>query len=226
MKTLISYFTLLALVATSTATTCLIQTSEKVLENNNWITLKNECLTAVNDQIKEEIGASLKYLSMAGHFAQDSKNRPGFAKKFFEAASEEREHAIKLIEYLSMRGENSDDIPDFRSLPEEWVATTVSTGESALLEALKMETHVTNKIVEVIETCEKDNKFGKANGSFKLKNDYHLVDYLTGDFLDEQYKGQKEIANHLSTLNKMNENHPEMGEFLFDKKLLLGEPPM
>lgn len=41
---------------------------------------------------------------MAAYFSQDNVNRPGFAKLFFEAASEEREHAHKLIEYLSMRG--------------------------------------------------------------------------------------------------------------------------
>lgn len=37
-------------------------------------------------------------------------NRPGFAKLFFDASSEEREHALKLIEYLLMRGELTTNV--------------------------------------------------------------------------------------------------------------------
>lgn len=41
---------------------------------------------------------------------QDSVNRPGFAKFFLESASEEREHAMKIIQYLLMRGELTSEI--------------------------------------------------------------------------------------------------------------------
>jgi len=47
-----------------------------------------------------------------------------------------------------------------------------------------------------------------------------LVDYLTGEFLDEQYKGQRDLAGKLSTLGKMLDSHGALGEFLFDKELL------
>jgi ferritin heavy chain len=48
----------------------------------------------------------LSWLILQGsHFLQDTVNRPGFAKFFLESASEERQHALKLIEYLLMRGE-------------------------------------------------------------------------------------------------------------------------
>lgn len=50
-----------------------------------------------------------------------------------------------------------------------------------------------------------------------------LVDYLTSDFLDEQYKGQRDLAGKSSTLGKMMQTHGPLGEFLFDKKLLNGE---
>jgi len=50
-----------------------------------------------------------------------------------------------------------------------------------------------------------------------------LVDYLTSDFLDEQYKGQRDLAGKISTLGKMMQAHGPLGEFLFDKKLLNGE---
>lgn len=65
----------------------------------------NPCIQAVRGQIQKEIDASMKYLAMGAHFSRDTVNRPGFAKMFFNSASEEREHAIKLIDYLLMRGE-------------------------------------------------------------------------------------------------------------------------
>lgn len=50
-----------------------------------------------------------------------------------------------------------------------------------------------------------------------------LVDYLTGDFLDEQYKGQRHLSGRVSTLDKMMGAHGALGEFLFDKKLVAGD---
>jgi len=50
-----------------------------------------------------------------------------------------------------------------------------------------------------------------------------LVDYLSGDFLEEQYKGQRDLATKISVLGKMLDNYGTLGEFLFDKKLLNGE---
>lgn len=49
---------------------------------------------------------------------------------------------------------------------------------------------------------------------------FQLVDYLTGEFLEEQYKGQRDLAGKASTLKKMMERHSALGEFIFDKKLL------
>ncbi len=55
---------------------------------------------------------------------------------------------------------------------------------------------------------------------YLLKLLFQLVDYLTGEFLDEQYKGQRELAGMISTLDKMMRSHGPIGEFLYDKKLL------
>ena len=66
------------------------------------------CVKEVRRQIQTEIDASLTYLAMGAHFAQDSVNRIGFSEFFFKAAGEEREHAGLLIEYLLMRGSLND----------------------------------------------------------------------------------------------------------------------
>jgi len=48
-----------------------------------------------------------------------------------------------------------------------------------------------------------------------------FVDYLTGEFLEEQYKGQRDLAGKIATLGKMVENSgAELAYFLFDKQLL------
>lgn len=142
--------------------------------------MKDKCTLATEGQIKKEITASIKYLSMAAYFSKDSVNRPGFAKLFFDAAGEEREHALKLIEYLSMRGrylgstkssipsidisalvKNADDLSPL-GLTLVPLATTddkTSSGLIALQNALKLEVAVTKSIRSVIDECEKTDDF-------------------------------------------------------------------
>ncbi|XP_011303827.1 ferritin subunit isoform X2 [Fopius arisanus] len=182
---------------------------------SDWLDMVDPCIRIMGHQVQTEIQAAMTYLAMGAHFAKDSVNRPGFSKFFFEAASEEREHAIKIIEYLLMRGQLTSDVGKLLKFPlktprEEW-----STAVAALSEALTVEAKVTSSIREIIKTCE-----APKTSDF---NDYHLVDYLTGDFLDEQYKGQRDLAGKISTLGKMMTTHGPLGEFLYDKKLLNNE---
>lgn len=174
----------------------------------DWIDMSASCIDAMRNQIQKEIDASFTYLSMAAHFSRDTVNRPGFAEHFFKAAREEREHATNLITYLSMRGQLVDSVTNLITVPavekQNW-----TDGAEALSDALSLEAKVTKSIRDVIAKCEKAKV-----------NDYHLVDYLTGVYLEEQYKGQRELAGQLSTLKKMMKNNGQLGEFLFDKSLL------
>jgi len=185
--------------------------SKDVEMPTKWKDMEELCVNATRAQIQEELNAAITYMAMGAHFAQDTVNRPGFAKMFFESASEEREHAIALIKYLLMRG---DLIKDLSSLintqPVAPAVTSWNSGNDAMKGALELETYVTGKIKHLIKACESSNGV----------NDYHLVDYLTGVYLEEQYKGQREFAGKISTLGKMMEKHGALGEFLFDKKLL------
>lgn len=173
--------------------------------------MANTCTNSMRRQIQEEINAAMQYMAMGAHFSKDTVNRPGFAKFFFDAASEERQHAIKLISYLLMRGELTSDVSSLIRTVLEPAVVEWKTGIDALRDALQLETSVTRKIRDVIQKCE------EGNMEF---NDYHLVDYLSGDFLDEQYKGQRDLAGKISTLDKMIDKHGGLAEFLFDKKLL------
>jgi len=176
----------------------------------DWIDMGDSCVSRVRSHVMEELKASMQYMAMAAHFSKDSINRPGFAKIFFEAASEEREHAIKLIHYLLMRGELTSSVSNMIKKSLTPPVTTWSNAASALRDALQLEASVTKKIRTLIEVCEDEKTF----------NDYHFVDYLTGDFLTEQYEGQRDLAGKLSNLDKLMDKHGAIGEFLFDKKLL------
>ncbi|XP_030559571.1 ferritin subunit isoform X1 [Drosophila novamexicana] len=175
-----------------------------------WPDMKEPCIRSMRDQIQKEIEASTQYLAMAAYFSTDTVNRPGFAEHFFKAAREEREHGSKLVEYLSMRGQLTDTVNNLIKVPS--VKVTNWTGLSALEDAFKLETEVTKSIRELIKTCEGTSK--KADD-----NDYHLVDYLTGVYLEEQLTGQRDLAGKITTLEKMMSSHGQLGEFLFDKNL-------
>ncbi|XP_050531119.1 ferritin subunit [Daktulosphaira vitifoliae] len=188
----------------------------KVQIPDDWISMVDPCTKKLKSQVQEELIASMTYFAMGAHFSKDTVNRPGFAKIFFESASEEREHAIKIIGYLLMRGGLTQDISQLIRDPQP-LAETWADGLSALKDALKLEAHVTRKIRDIASVCEEPGREGQDF------NDYHLVDWLTGDFLTEQYEGQRDLAGKISNLGKMMDSHGALGEFLFDKKLLNGE---
>lgn len=89
---------------------------------DHWTDMNQTCTDAVRDQIQMEVDASYVYLAMGAYFARDDVNMPGFSKMFFEHASEERSHALALIEYLLMRGPGKKD----QKLTEKLVSVSVS----------------------------------------------------------------------------------------------------
>lgn len=209
-----------------------MEKSFSYVDPSQWGNMVDPCIQTTISQIGCEIRASLEYFKFGTHFARYDINRPGFAKFFYGSASEEREHAIKLIEYLTMRGaakpfDKKTDLghllKNAASCPIFNIAETCyANGHNAMKCALDMESAVTGAINKLISTCEAsevcDN--GKDCPDDKKTNDYHFVDYLTGEFLEEQYKGQRDIAGRVKTLEKLLHTHGNIGEFLFDKTLL------
>jgi len=215
MKFIVALF-LVAVLAGSTVgdMTCSIGIPEISKE---WIDLKGDCLSEMRSQIQMEFDASYAYLAMAAHFSKDTINRPGFAEFFFHSAKEEREHGSKLIEYLSMRGELLNTTSLFRVPTVEkhiW-----NDGAEALADALDLEIKVTKSIRKLIHTCEKGHDSTVKKSNSKGYNYFHLVDWLVGTYLEEQLKGQREIAGKLVTLKKLLAKHAGLGEFLFDKEM-------
>lgn len=71
--------------------------------------MNRSCSAKLQDQINKEFDAAIFYMQYGAYFAQYQVNLPGFEKFFFNAASEEREHGMKLIEYALMRGQKPID---------------------------------------------------------------------------------------------------------------------
>lgn len=185
-------------------------------EDAPWDKMGNStCTEKLHKQVNLEFNAAIFYLQYAAYFAQYKVNLPGFEKFFFDAAAEEREHGMKLMEYALMRGQNPSNYAgfklDFTNQAENLQTKPDNDGVStpalqALEQALKKEESVTSSIREVIEACEGE------------PNDYHLVDYLTGEFLEEQHQGQRELAGKIKMLKKMLKTNPDLGDFIFDKQ--------
>ncbi len=57
---------------------------------------------ALNAQINKEFYSAYLYLSMSAHF--EAQNLPGFAKWTRMQADEEKEHALKIFDFVNERG--------------------------------------------------------------------------------------------------------------------------
>uniref|UniRef100_A0A146LZE4 Ferritin n=1 Tax=Lygus hesperus TaxID=30085 RepID=A0A146LZE4_LYGHE len=217
---------------------------EPILPNTEWIDIKDDCVNLARKQIRMEFEAALAYLQLGSYFSQYDINRPGFAKFFLGAASEERSHAIKIFDYLLMRGQMTTYNPDpqlhtllmgtsanksseLTKLSVSLKKKEVNGGLEALNLALGFEVAVTRSIKRMIKACENDEVLSdkekdlltKNEGSI-ASNDYHMVDWLITDLLDEQLKGQRELAGRIATLYKMKDGYGQIADFLYDKKLL------
>jgi len=165
------------------------------------------CADAIKNHIKLEFKAALQYLVMGVYFGQDTINLEGFSKMFYEHASEERTHGVKFIDYLRMRGNNDIDFfgggeSELKPVNDKY---SWRDGEEALRDALDMEKSVTRSIKKLVDICEKD---------------FHAADWLTGTWLDEQFLGQRHLAEMINTFANFRETHEELADWMFSQHLL------
>lgn len=157
-----------------------------------------DCEAGINKQINMELYASYVYQSMAYYFDRDDVALKGFFKFFKASSDEERGHAEKLMEYQNMRGGRVvlQDIkkPD----REEW-----GTGLESMQTALGLEKAVNQSLLDL-------HKIGDAHG------DPQFMDFLEGNYLNEQVSSIKEISDLCSRLRRAG---PGVGEHLIDREL-------
>jgi len=149
-----------------------------------------ELAKAINEQIGREFGASLQYLSIAGHFQIQKLTL--LAKLFFDQAEEEKIHALKFVHYvLDTQGELhipaiAEPTPSFNS------------AEEASQAALTWEMEVTGQINHLMNLA-------------ISQNDYLAQSFLQW-FVDEQLEEVMKMEQLLSVIRRAGERNLLMVE--------------
>jgi len=106
---------------------------------------------AINQQIANELGASVQYIQIASYFENEDLHQ--LASIFFQQSDEERFHAMKFVHYL-LDANTAVDIPAFpKSTP------TFKSAKEAVGAALAWEEEVTKQINNLMDIAvnEKDH---------------------------------------------------------------------
>ncbi|MBI3163283.1 MAG: ferritin [Chloroflexi bacterium] len=138
---------------------------------------------AMNDQINKELFSSYLYLSMAAYF--EDKNLPGFAHWMRIQEAEEREHAMKLYDFLLERG-GKVSLKAIDAPKTEWVSTLEVAQEVAAHEA-----KVTASIHALYETA--------------LKEKDYPAQVMLQWFITEQVEEEKNAAEIVANLKLIEE---------------------
>jgi ferritin len=115
------------------------------------VLISRDLVKAFNQQIGNEFGASMQYVSIAAHFRQ--RQLTLLAKLFLDQAEEERVHAMKFVQYvLDTKGDLQ--IPSF---PAQY--PTFSSAEDGVAAALVCEEEVTRQIGQLMDLAVKENDY-------------------------------------------------------------------
>ena len=152
--------------------------------------ISKELAAAFNQQIGNELGASLQYVSIAAHFHQ--KQLLLLSKLFMAQADEERQHAMKFVKYvLDTKGE--------LRIPAVAAPTpSFASAEEAVAAALRWEQEVTGQIGALMDTAVK-------------QNDYLAQSFLQW-FIDEQLEEVVKMDRLLGVIRQSGEKNLLMVE--------------
>lgn len=150
---------------------------------------------ALNVHINAELWSSYFYLSMSAYFAKEGKS--GFANWFRIQALEEKDHAMKIFDYIITRG-GQVDLNAVKDVPKTW-KSPLEVFEAALAHE-RVVTGLINKLVELA----KDEK------------DYATESMLKW-FVDEQVEEEATALGYIDALKMINDNG--FGIYTLDKEL-------
>ena len=132
---------------------------------------------AINQQIGNELGAFLQYVSIASYFANEGLLE--LSAFFYKQADDEREHGMRFVRYVVDCG-GRVEIPAIAA-PKNAFANVVDAVDLSL----KWETEVTGQINKLVELAVKEN------------------DHITQNFLQWFLREQLEETSTMDTLLKV-----------------------
>ncbi len=147
----------------------------------------------LKEQIGHELGAHQQYLAIGTYFAQQSLDK--WAALFYQQATEEKEHAMKIVRFLVDVGE----VFDFPALPA--ASTGFQSAAEAIAKALEWERNVTAQFQDMA-------KIALAEGDFV---GFQFLQW----FLEEQVEEVSSMEKYLALV--------ESGINLFQAEALLEE---
>lgn len=133
-----------------------------------------ELLAKMNEQIGNEMGASLQYVSIASYF--DSESLPQLAGFFYRQAEEERDHAMRFVHFI-LDVDGRVKIPPIPAPKNDF-----ASAEEAVRLSVDWEKEVTQQIYKLVEVAQKDS------------------DYISLRFLDWFVNEQREEVATMSSL--------------------------
>lgn len=133
--------------------------------------------SALNEQVGNEFGASLQYVSIAAYFSGEGLTE--LANHFYQQASEERDHAMRFVKYVVDAG-GKLEIPAVKA-PK---GAFKSVAEAVKL-SLDWEQTVTRQINELVDLSTKEG------------------DHITGNFLNWFVNEQLEELTTMDNLLKV-----------------------
>jgi len=152
--------------------------------------ISKELNDAINTQIGAEFGASLQYVAIATYF--DGEALKKLAALFYKQADEEREHAMKFVNYIVDTG-GEVRIPAVTA-PK----ATFGSAEEAVKLSLDWEMEVTRQINALYDIA-------------KGKNDYAGQNFLDW-FVEEQVEEVNSMDNLLKVVRRVGEKNIIMME--------------
>lgn len=111
----------------------------------------DKLIEAFNQQIGNEMGASMQYIAIASYF--DSETLPQLARFFYRQSEEERSHAMRFVKFINDVG-GKVRIPAL-SAP----ASDFASAEEAVAKALSWEEEVTRQIYDLVEIARADKTY-------------------------------------------------------------------
>lgn len=151
--------------------------------------------SALNKQINEEFFSSYLYLSMSAYF--DSKNLQGFANWMSIQSQEEYQHAMKIYDYLMLKG-GTVKLDQIGKPKTEW-----KNPLEVFTETLEHEQHISKCIYDIIDLA------------LEVKD--HATHSFFQWFVTEQVEEEATVMKIVEDLKLIGEN--SNGIFLLDREL-------
>jgi ferritin len=111
----------------------------------------DKLIQAFNEQIGNEMGASMQYIAIASYF--DSETLPQLAKFFYVQSEEERTHAMRFVKFINDVG-GRVVIPTLPAPKADF-----KSAEDAVGSALAWEEEVTRQIYDLVEVAKGDKNY-------------------------------------------------------------------